>query len=399
MTFLRHIMSYFAFGSTHPYNVQLIQQLKPADHLQHCRYLEWVLEQQWVRWTAIFRTKFSSAINFTLDGYVNKQNCRIWGSENPQVIEERPLHLKKVTVWCALWSEGVIGPYFLENDDGMTVTVKSEHYGHMITDFYCLLLKNTTWRICGFNKTVTHATQLERYGFIARDISWPLNISSWRYQLATKIVRFYTISVFCRATRKTVRIYADKPSTLYHLKTNIREVMAEMPPNMCQKVIENYLKLTTLREMLNVKVFHTYIIKKIKKKYFICVLFTFTFETTEWITRYKRKQSKFVSVWVPFRNCNFTSLMIWFIYLFYALSLTLILSLSLSLSLLSISFTEISVKEVLCNEFKLNEMFDFNLLYLFWRANERIKLKKKAERNKSKKKLKRYLLWSFCCCW
>ena len=57
-------------------------------------------------------------------------------SENPQVIEERPLHSEKVTVWCALWAEGVIGPYFFENDDGTIVTVNSEHYGHMITDFF-----------------------------------------------------------------------------------------------------------------------------------------------------------------------------------------------------------------------------------------------------------------------
>ena len=47
--------------------------------------------------------------------FVNKQNCRIWDSENTQVIEERPLHPEKVTVWCALWSECVIGPYFFEN--------------------------------------------------------------------------------------------------------------------------------------------------------------------------------------------------------------------------------------------------------------------------------------------
>ena len=30
----------------HPYRVQLMQQLKPADHLQRRRYVEWVLEQQ-----------------------------------------------------------------------------------------------------------------------------------------------------------------------------------------------------------------------------------------------------------------------------------------------------------------------------------------------------------------
>ena len=51
-----------------------------------------------VRWTVIFRTKFSSAMkHFTL-GYVNKQNCRIWGSKNTQVIDESQLHSEKVTV-------------------------------------------------------------------------------------------------------------------------------------------------------------------------------------------------------------------------------------------------------------------------------------------------------------
>ena len=51
---------------------------------------------------------FSDEAYFTLDGYVKKQNCHIWGAENYQIIEERPLHPEKLTVWCVLWSEGVI---------------------------------------------------------------------------------------------------------------------------------------------------------------------------------------------------------------------------------------------------------------------------------------------------
>ena len=82
----------------HPYKVQLTKQLKPADHSQRRRYMEWSLNN--MRWTAIFRTKFSAfdEANFTLGGYINKQNCRIWGSEDPQVIDERPLHPEKITV-------------------------------------------------------------------------------------------------------------------------------------------------------------------------------------------------------------------------------------------------------------------------------------------------------------
>ena len=81
-----------------PYKVQFTQQLKPADHLQRRRYMEWVLEQQAVDGNFSNKIFFSDEARFTLGGYVNKQNCFIWGSEGPQVTEERPLHTEKVTV-------------------------------------------------------------------------------------------------------------------------------------------------------------------------------------------------------------------------------------------------------------------------------------------------------------
>ncbi|GFW92147.1 acetylcholine receptor subunit alpha-like [Trichonephila clavipes] len=40
--------------------------------------------------------------HYWLNGYVNKQNCRIWSEANPQVYLETPLHPEKLTVWCAL---------------------------------------------------------------------------------------------------------------------------------------------------------------------------------------------------------------------------------------------------------------------------------------------------------
>ena len=69
---------------------------------------------------------FNNEAYFTLSGYF-----RVCSSENPQVIEEKPLQSEKATVWYALWSEGVIGPYFFENDDRTTVNINLERYGHM----------------------------------------------------------------------------------------------------------------------------------------------------------------------------------------------------------------------------------------------------------------------------
>ena len=40
----------------------------------------------------------------------------------------------------------------------------------------------------------------------------------------------------------TIRLFCEVMQNLKHLKTNIRQIMVEIPPNMCQKVIENNLK-------------------------------------------------------------------------------------------------------------------------------------------------------------
>ncbi|GFV19241.1 hypothetical protein TNCV_1419281 [Trichonephila clavipes] len=51
------------------------------------------------------RIFLSDEAHFWLNGYVNKQNCRIWSEANPQVYVETPLHPEKLTVWCALWAD------------------------------------------------------------------------------------------------------------------------------------------------------------------------------------------------------------------------------------------------------------------------------------------------------
>ncbi|GFW96930.1 uncharacterized protein TNCV_2160651 [Trichonephila clavipes] len=50
----------------------------------------------------------SDEAHLWLNGYVNKQNCRIWSEANPQVYVETPLHPEKLTVWCALWAGGIL---------------------------------------------------------------------------------------------------------------------------------------------------------------------------------------------------------------------------------------------------------------------------------------------------
>ncbi|GFW18462.1 hypothetical protein TNCV_1184891 [Trichonephila clavipes] len=56
----------------------------------------------------LFSILFSDEAHFWLNGYVNKQNCRIWSEANPQVYVETPLHPEKLTVWCVLWAGGIL---------------------------------------------------------------------------------------------------------------------------------------------------------------------------------------------------------------------------------------------------------------------------------------------------
>ncbi|GFU29597.1 DUF4817 domain-containing protein [Trichonephila clavipes] len=78
------------------------------DHQARRRFVEWARNEIAVVPDFHKRILYSDEAHFWLNGYVNKQNCRIWSEANPQVHVETPLHTEKLTVWCALWAGGII---------------------------------------------------------------------------------------------------------------------------------------------------------------------------------------------------------------------------------------------------------------------------------------------------
>lgn len=50
---------------------------------------------------------------------------RFWGSE-------KPLHADKITVWAAISSSGIFGPYFSKDSDGECVGVNEERYLNLL---------------------------------------------------------------------------------------------------------------------------------------------------------------------------------------------------------------------------------------------------------------------------
>ncbi|XP_011859621.1 PREDICTED: uncharacterized protein LOC105557087 [Vollenhovia emeryi] len=83
------------------YKVQLTQRILPTDKQRRLDYRNNVIrmvESVPDFWKQIWMT---DEAHFTLSGGVNKQNCRIWGPENPHQIHETPLHDQKMTVRAA----------------------------------------------------------------------------------------------------------------------------------------------------------------------------------------------------------------------------------------------------------------------------------------------------------
>ncbi|GFV66176.1 uncharacterized protein TNCV_2901021 [Trichonephila clavipes] len=78
------------------------------NHQARRRFVEWAQNEIAVVPDFHKQIWFSDEAHFWLNGYVNKQNCRIWSEANPHVYVETPLHPEKLTVWCALWAGGIL---------------------------------------------------------------------------------------------------------------------------------------------------------------------------------------------------------------------------------------------------------------------------------------------------
>ncbi|GFW99043.1 transposable element Tc3 transposase [Trichonephila clavipes] len=179
-------------------------------------------------------------VHFWLNGYVNKQNCRIWSEANPQVYVETPLYPENLTVWCALWAGGIIGPYFFKNDEGHNVTVNGDRYRAMITNFFIPELNNHDVQELWFQQdgvtchTARATIELLKDTFGDRLISrfGPVN---WPPRSCDLTPLDYFLWYYVKSL-----VYAYKPQTLDHLEDNIRRVIADIRPQVLEKVIENW---------------------------------------------------------------------------------------------------------------------------------------------------------------
>lgn len=138
-------------------------------------------------------------------------------------------------------ASAIIGPYFFENQRGQTVTVNSERYAQMISDFFRLELQNSP----SFNRN----TWFQQDGATAHTANVSMNAVRQLFP-EKNISRNGTIpwpprspdlspcDFFLWGYLKSV-VYKTNPSTVTQLKENIRAEVSRIPQSLCKRVFEN----------------------------------------------------------------------------------------------------------------------------------------------------------------
>ena len=143
-------------------------------------------------------------------------------------------HLKRVTVWCEFWSRGIIGPF--ENEQGVAVTVNSDHHRAMLNEFLCTKIEeqdisNIWFQQDGATCLTAEATldvlcSVYEDRIISRraDVIWP-----------TRSCDLTTLNHYLWG--------ADKPETIDAIKDNILEAIGEIKLHTIDNVHKNWMDL------------------------------------------------------------------------------------------------------------------------------------------------------------
>ena len=214
----------------------MVQQLNPIDFSQRNAYAHRILREP----NFLDNLIMGDEAHFQLNGIVNRQNTRLWGTTNPRIIPERQLHLLKVIVWCGITSTRVIGPYFFEDEDGKTVTVNSERYRAMIETLIRqeVVDKPETWwqQDDATAHTARPTMQLLREIFGERIISRSSDFNWLRRSPDLTAPDFFLWGYL------KDRVFRSKHRTLAHLRNNIQVEIQALGSDTLRKVMEQAIE-------------------------------------------------------------------------------------------------------------------------------------------------------------
>ena len=112
-----------------PRKPHYMQEMTPEDCDRRMKYGKLMLG--WHEyWPEIFENiLWSDEAVFHIGGFVSRHSCHYWAAHDPEVTVEKLQNRPKVTVWCGMMANRVIGPYRVRD------TMNAERYLQMLEDY------------------------------------------------------------------------------------------------------------------------------------------------------------------------------------------------------------------------------------------------------------------------
>ena len=219
----------------HPYKMMIVQELSERDWENRRACANDILQN--VPQNALLIT--SDEAHFHLSGCVNKQNFRYWAPENPRHLHEKPLHSPRVTVWCAVGSFGVWGPYFFE-EGGVTVSVTADRYIAMLHNFLEPKLRQLQHPDVWFQQDGASAHTARRTMDVLREM-FPGHLISLRGDVGwpARSPDLAPCDFFLWGYLKA-KVYQHHPRSIDELKTAIRQEITAISPQTTARAMESF---------------------------------------------------------------------------------------------------------------------------------------------------------------
>lgn len=232
-----------------PYKIQCQQPLKEIDITRRRDFANLMIRRIESNRIDPKNIWFTDESHFWLDGYVNRQNYRHWGSEQPHIAVVRPLHPQRITVWCAISHGGIIGPFFFR--ENITADIYRRHIYErfveiarekkMVSNYYFQQdgaaphrTEENLTRIMGDFDHRIIALNAPKY--TTSDIEWPTQSPDM------------TVCDFFLWGYTKDKVYKDRPGNLQELERRITDVIETIPDEIRESAVDNFV--TRLRHLI-----------------------------------------------------------------------------------------------------------------------------------------------------
>lgn len=226
----------------HPYKIQMAQHLYPADEDRRKEFAMDMLARLDEDPSFLSNIVYSDEATFHVSGKVNRHNCRIWGSEKPHAVREHMRDSPKVNVWCGLFHDRVIGPFFFAEQ-----TISGIVYLDMLENFVMPQLEDL-----GENVIFQHDGAPAHWSLLVRSFLDQTMPERWigrngPIPWPPRSPDITPLDFFLWGFVKD-RVYTTKVNDLYDLRERISAVIASITPDMLEATWrEAELRLDLLR--------------------------------------------------------------------------------------------------------------------------------------------------------